>query len=218
MLPESSRDLILHKGDLDLSSYSRHFGRTPSHSDKHLRPEWELEDPEEDAAEEETAKRPYIAGHPNNNNNNKNNNDNNNISGHPNNKNTKCPVVARCQILFSWASDQGQRCHKQTMSIRHCLTMTLQRNKHGSYLGKLLSSFYQSWYHLHADHSCHLIKDKIVSNHLLDQYDDMKGWTEQMIWWRDDKIVGWWNDKILSLWWGGRDRAYFPPIKNFHFI
>ena len=75
-LPESSRDLILHQGDLDLSCCSWQFGRTPSYSDKHLRPEWELEDPEEDAAEDETAKRPHIAGHPKNNNNNKNDNNN----------------------------------------------------------------------------------------------------------------------------------------------
>ena len=31
-----------------------------------MSPEWDLEDAEEDAAEEETAKRPDIAGHPNN--------------------------------------------------------------------------------------------------------------------------------------------------------
>ena len=64
--PESSRDLILHQGDLDLSCFSWQFGRTPRYSDKHMSPEWDLEDAEEDAAEEETAKRPDIAGHPNN--------------------------------------------------------------------------------------------------------------------------------------------------------
>merc|ERR1712192_36067 len=99
-LPESSRDLILHQGDLDLSSCSWQFGRTPSYSDKHLRPEWELEDPEEDAAEDETAKRPDIAGHPNNNINNKNDNDNNNIAGHPNNKEYKMP--SGCQVSDSF--------------------------------------------------------------------------------------------------------------------
>ena len=99
--PESSRDLILHKGDLDLSSYSRHFGRTPSHSDKHLRPEWELEDPEEDAAEDETSKRPDIAGHPNNNNNNKNgNNNNNNTAGNPNNTEYKIPSGGQVSDSF----------------------------------------------------------------------------------------------------------------------
>ena len=64
--PESSRDLILHKGDLDLSCYSWQFGRTPSYSDKHLSPEWDLEDTEEEAAAEDTAKRLDIGGHPNN--------------------------------------------------------------------------------------------------------------------------------------------------------
>ena len=69
--PHKSRDLILHEGDLDLSSYRWQFGRTPSYSDRQLNLDWDLEDPEEDAAEEATEKRPDIAGHPNNNNNNK---------------------------------------------------------------------------------------------------------------------------------------------------
>ena len=30
-LPEKSRDLILHEGDLNLSNYSWQFGRTPAH-------------------------------------------------------------------------------------------------------------------------------------------------------------------------------------------
>ena len=30
-LPEKSRDLILHEGDLNLTSYSWQFGRTPAH-------------------------------------------------------------------------------------------------------------------------------------------------------------------------------------------
>merc|ERR1712037_597087 len=66
-LPEKSRDLVLHEGDLNLSDYSWQFGRTPAHLDKQLSTSsWDIEDPEEDAAEEKTAKRPDIAGHPNN--------------------------------------------------------------------------------------------------------------------------------------------------------
>ena len=30
-LPEKSRDLVLHEGDLNLSNYSWQFGRTPAH-------------------------------------------------------------------------------------------------------------------------------------------------------------------------------------------
>merc|ERR1711971_1376508 len=74
--PHKSRDLILHEGDLDLSCYRWQFGRTPSYSDRQLNLDWDLEDPEEDAAKEATAKRPDIAGHPNNNNNNNNHNNN----------------------------------------------------------------------------------------------------------------------------------------------
>ena len=61
------------------------------------------------------------------------------------------------------------------MTIRHRGTMPLQRNKHGSYQGNYGHLFVQSLYHIHADHSHRLIQEKIVSNHLLDQYDDMKG-------------------------------------------
>ena len=72
-----------------------------SHSDKHLRPEWELEDPEEDAAEDETSKRPDIAGHPNNNNNNKNgNNNNNNTAGNLNNTEYKIPSGGQVSDFF----------------------------------------------------------------------------------------------------------------------
>ena len=98
--PQKSRDLILHEGDLDLSCYSWQFGRTPSHSDRQLNLEWDIEDPEEDAAEEATAKRPDIAGHPNNNNNNKNNNDNNDVAGHPNNKEYKIPNSGQVSDSF----------------------------------------------------------------------------------------------------------------------
>ena len=59
-------DLILHEGDMDLSSYKWQFGRTPPFSEKVLDSEWSVEDPEEDAAEVETSKRPDIVGHQNN--------------------------------------------------------------------------------------------------------------------------------------------------------
>ena len=60
------KDLILHEGDLNLSSYEWEFGRTPSFSDESDNPEWKLKHLEEDALAEETANRPDIAGHPNN--------------------------------------------------------------------------------------------------------------------------------------------------------
>ena len=72
-----------------------------SHSDKHLRPEWELEDPEEDAAEVETSKRPDIGGHPNKITITKTIMITITLQGIPITRNTKCPVVARCQISSS---------------------------------------------------------------------------------------------------------------------
>ena len=98
--PQKSRDLILHEGDLDLSCYSWQFGRTPSHSDTQLNLEWDIEDPKEDAAEEATAKRPDIAGHPKNNNNNKNKMITMTLQDIQITRNTKYPEVAKCPIHF----------------------------------------------------------------------------------------------------------------------
>ena len=61
-----SRNLILHKGDLNLRDYTWQFGKTPHYSDKHLHQKFHVEDPEVDAKDNMTARQPDIALHPKN--------------------------------------------------------------------------------------------------------------------------------------------------------
>ena len=61
-----SRNLILHKGDLNLRDYTWQFGKTPHYSDKHLHQKFHVEEPEVDAKDNMTARQPDIALHPKN--------------------------------------------------------------------------------------------------------------------------------------------------------
>ena len=56
-----SRNLILHKGDLNLRDYTWQFGKTPHYPDKHLHQKFHVEDPEVDAKDNMTARQPDIA-------------------------------------------------------------------------------------------------------------------------------------------------------------